>query len=73
MSAEPDSGRYYRDQWREKVMELAETTAKEVQELGKQSARQDEQLKSIRRTLAYVISGGGAIALAIIGWLLTKL
>lgn len=73
MSEESDSGRYYRDHWREKVMELCESTAKETQALGQQSARHDEQLKAIRRTLAYVISGGGAVAVAIIGWLLTKL
>lgn len=64
MTEEEDSGRYYRDHWREKVMELGESTAKEVQNLAQVLGRMDERMKALERGGRWFLGIAGTVVAA---------
>lgn len=64
MSPDPDSGRWYRDHWRESVMELCEITAKEVQAMSNQVARHEERIKALERGGRWLLGVAGTVVAA---------
>lgn len=64
MSEESDSGRYFRDHWRAKVMELAEGAARVAQAQAQELVRIDERLKSVERWGRWFLGVAGTVVAA---------
>lgn len=76
MSTEPDSGRWYRDHWRETVMEVAEGAAKAAQACTIEVRTMDERIKVLERGGRWVLGVAGTIVaagiVALATWLLER-
>lgn len=76
MSTEPDSGRWYRDQWRESVMDLAEGAAKAAHACTIEVRTMDERIKVLERGGRWLLGVAGTVAaagiIALATWLIER-